>query len=645
MLRSPHVRLRPSQATARAGFTLVEMLVATALVVLMLVLFAQIFGDTVRIMRNQQALSQNDQKARAVDTVLRTDFEKATFRQVRDKGVYGITPLRANWPVDAERQRGYFYISENDPEDPTDDVLQFTIDMRLTHRNPEISVLRGKATNIAGADNEPENDDGIAGNFMGESPAAEVSYFLRGGNLYRRVNLLRKPKVPTATGAPTEYPMQPGSGADGAALIFQGTGNPLYTAGTTRFWDDFDYSAWLRPQDINPPDGTDDTFQIVFNGVDTLQNVAGATSFPIAVPWFRFGHRPALSTGGTRIGFPVEHLLNADTAVGFLGRFTHEETSSPAFVWPGGFPAPLTAHPLLRTNYTATNLASVSQIVTDYELGERAGEDLLLSGVESFDLEVWDDGFHEEDYNRDGLADVDLDATNGVTSLPGQWVSLGHDSYHPSSGQTDNLSRLGWFRQSVGGTYQNQSFANANPYYGSRIPANATDYVNQVFDTWHPAIPAVGTNTGLPPFCPRAIALPPVGTSQLTIVGRPSWAAGANVTYNTIFFPRVANPASLTVSDDDSYYYRPIFVSEDANNNFTLDSGEDANSTSTLDGPTGDRQPEWPREPGATVVDGGVIWQCFDNRIGLQAVRVTIRFRDPKIDSPRQVSIVHSFVE
>lgn len=613
MFRLPHIAPRRSPRPARDGFTLVEMLVATTLVVMMLMLFAQIFGDTVRIMRNQQALAQNDQKARSFDTLLRNDLEKATFRQVRDKGVYGLTPLRANWPVDAERQRGYFYMSENDPLDPTDDVLQFTIDTRLTHRNAEVGNLRGRATNIGSYANEPDNDDGVVNNGVGESRAAEVSYFLRGGNLYRRTLLLRKPITPSGTGAPSEFPIQPGSGADGATRL------NVFNQPYSEFWNDFDYSAWNLPRDINPPDGTPDTPWVMFNGIDSLQNVVGATSHPIAMPQYRFGHRPEPFSGGTRVGCPVEYLLDAsNSAVGYIGRYTHEETSSGSFDWPGAFPA-ATVHPMLRSNFTAAELISSSSVVNSYQNGDRAGEDLLLSGVESFDLEVWDDGFREDDFNRDGTADVELDGVSGVTALAGQWVDLGHDSYHPASTLTNNLSLLGWFQQAVTGTYRNQSFANRNTAYGARIPASVTDYVNRVFDTWHPTS-TIGTRE--PPFCPRHIALPPVGTSQLTIVGATGWGAGASATLNTVLFPRVADPTSMTNADDDSFYYRAIIA-----------------------GNTGSRQPEWPREPGATVVDGGVIWQCFDNRIGLQAVRITVRFRDPGNGSPRQVSVVHSFVE
>jgi len=579
MFRPPHIPPRRSNRPVRAGFTLVEMLVATTLVVMMLMLFAQIFGDTVRIMRNQQALAQNDQKARSVDSLLRVDLEKATFRQVRDKGVYGITPLRANWPVDAERQRGYMYFSENDPTDPTDDVLQFTVDMRLTHRNSDVGTLRGKATNIGGNANEPDNDDGIIGNGVGESPAAEVSYFLRGGNLYRRTLLLRNPPTPSTAGASGQFPIQPGSGADGATVLFRSTSSPTYP---NNFWNDFDYSAWNRQID---PDGDNmvDAYQVMFNGVDTLQNVIGATSYPLGVPYFRFGHIPLRESGViTNAGRPMEYVYyNSGANTKFIGRFVQEETSSTAFEWPAGFGA---NNPYYRT-YPATVDAAPNQddILDLYAGGDRAGEDLLLSGVESFDIEVWDPG---------------------LNTSTGGWADLGHDL--------------------AGGQFRDTSGNFTHQAYGPRSSGS-----NWIFDTWHPRAVLNSTRVAdtnepnQPPWRATTVSAVPSGSNDVR-----AWSANATVTTSTYLFPRITNPSGFSASnpvlaDDDSYFYQPVYIN----------------------GNTGTRQPEWPREPGATVIDGGVIWQCFDNRVGLQAIKITIRFRDPGNGSPRQVSVIHSFVE
>ncbi|QDT55610.1 hypothetical protein Pan44_36560 [Caulifigura coniformis] len=581
MFRPPHISLRRAIRPARGGFTLVEMLVATTLVVMMLMLFAQIFGDTVRIMRNQQALSQNDQKARSVDSQLRVDLEKATFRQVRDKGVFGITPLRPSWPVDAERQRGYFYFSENDPNDPTDDVLQFTIDMRLTHRNSDVGTLRGKATRLgtpnANEPNQPDNDDGIMGNGVGESPAAEVSYFLRGGNLYRRTLLLRNPPTPATTSAPGPFPIQPGSGADGATVLFQSASSPVYP---NNFWEDFDYSAWNRQIDQDG-DNMVDEYQVMFNGVDSLQNVVGATSHPLGIPYYRYGHMPLRMPPVPTIGRPMEFVFyNSGANTKFIGRFVQEETSSTAFDWPAGFS---TNNPYYRT-YPATVDAPPQQddILDLFAGGDRAGEDLLLSGVESFDLEVWDPG---------------------LNSSTGGWADLGHDL--------------------TGGQFRDTSGNFTHSQYG---PRNSD---NWLFDTWHPRASLFSTFnattnvTNQPPWRATTVSAVPSGSNDVR-----TWSPNSSVTTSTYLFPRISNPSGFSatnpnLADDDSYFYQPVFIN----------------------GNTGTRQPDWPREPGATVIDGGVIWQCFDNRVGLQAIKITVRFRDPGNGSPRQVSVIHSFVE
>ena len=65
------------------GFTLVELLVSTGLVVLMMLMFAQIYGSAVGSMRKQRSLARNDQAARSLSTVLRQDLQSMTVRQPR----------------------------------------------------------------------------------------------------------------------------------------------------------------------------------------------------------------------------------------------------------------------------------------------------------------------------------------------------------------------------------------------------------------------------------------------------------------------------------------------------------------------------------------------------------------------------------
>jgi hypothetical protein len=87
-------------------------------------------------------------------------------------------------------------------------------------------------------------------------------------------------------------------------------------------------------------------------------------------------------------------------------------------------------------------------------------------------------------------------------------------------------------------------------------------------------------------------------------------------------------------------------VPDDLNNNGRIDLSEDSDSDSSLDfGATGTVPPAWPTTPGVQVQDGGVTWEAFDNRIGLEMIRITIRTRDTTTGNPRQFSLTHSFVE
>jgi prepilin-type N-terminal cleavage/methylation domain-containing protein len=743
---------------ARRAFTLVEMLVSTAIILIMLLLFAQIFGTAVGTMREQQAMAQNDQKARSLENVLRNDFAKATYRQPRSKGVYGLVPLSATGPIDAARQRGFVYISENDVDDATDDVLHLTIDVRQNHRDPTTGLLQGRAAALdvtpgvspgaASADlNQPDYDDGVYGNDVGQSHSAEVVYFLRGGNLYRRALLLREPPLPTIDGSPAEFSAQPGVGPLGAIAwttpppdvvdrkftrMSGGVPIPsdylaaLDTFGSTDgdFWNDFDYSAWNWWKDVDGdgvpgPIGAsgNDEYWLMFNEANSLQNTPGASPFPMALPQYRFGHRPPLDgvPGSTLVGQPVEYLLTGalvPVPFGFIGRFTHEETSSPAFGWPGVVPGDgnpsVPFHPLLGgypppSDPDGIGDTNLNQIIDIYEGGPRAGEDIILAGVESFDIEVWDEGFAETDLNGDGFVTTAAGSyedrnANGVVDglappLPPQWVNLGHDGTHPAG-----ATGLGHYR--VLATVRNITHGRQNSAYGPRVlltngpdaqPGIAgvdddrdgtadntlqeqgwrgSDDVseNNCFDTWHAS---ATTGTRMPPFNPLRIPVAVAGTATGTL-----WTAGDLFQYGErVIFPGVEdvnddgmldpgedrNGNGILDPSDPSYYYIPVKLLEDVDGDHILDAGEDLNTNMTLEGLTGVSEPEWPREPGATVVervfidtDGdsvpdsyrdGVIWQCFDNRIGLQMIRITVRYRDVKSGLPRQMSLVHSFVE
>ncbi|HID23350.1 MAG TPA: prepilin-type N-terminal cleavage/methylation domain-containing protein, partial [Planctomycetaceae bacterium] len=302
----------------RRGFTLVEMLVSVALVVLLMSMFAEIFQLATGAMSTQRGLAENDQRTRSLAAVIRADLDKRTFRNVVPffPGEEADTsPTRFN------NRRGYFYISENDPNDDTDDVLQFTVDAAITTKNRDDTPYYGRATLLVPEDpnnpgnplpnadllrdfNQPEADDGrTQPDGASLSPAAEISYFLRNGNLYRRVLLIRKP-LPLAGANP-----QPTDGAgndlfgNSQYYFVDRDNDPATPAVRSRaFWLDFDFSAHYAGRAI-------------FHGTEDLDNSGAGGAFPLANPAYRFGHNHA-------DGQPREYVSN-----GFIGRFTQQETS------------------------------------------------------------------------------------------------------------------------------------------------------------------------------------------------------------------------------------------------------------------------------------------------------------------------------
>ena len=153
-----------------AGFTLVEMLVSVAVVLLMMSMFAQIFQMATGSLSQQRGIAENDQKARMITTTLRGDLERRTFRDV--------FPFRAGEDTrqlghSLARRAGYFEIDENDPFDDTDDVLSFTASVNIKLQNKDGSPFTGRATALSARaiTNLTANSIDIAGSYASVIPA------------------------------------------------------------------------------------------------------------------------------------------------------------------------------------------------------------------------------------------------------------------------------------------------------------------------------------------------------------------------------------------------------------------------------------------------------------------------------------------
>jgi prepilin-type N-terminal cleavage/methylation domain-containing protein len=489
--RSLTVCAKDSPCAAARGFTLVEMLVSTAIVLLMLVMFAQIYQGATSTVIEQRGLAQTDARARMLENILRSDLRKLSYRQASTAAnrqpsatsgtvqsqaqPLGIVPLFAGDRVDS-RQRGYLYIAENDPTLDTEDVLQFTVFIEEVTRDPDTQPFVGRAAQIgrpagtAGAGsfnaadlNQPDYDDGVAGNGATRSRAAEIVYFLRAGVLYRRVLLLRDP-LPAVLNAGPDPSIALTNAANGGEELVPGdydnTNADLSNAGGSGtfgdFWNDFDLSAVHIGH-------------VHFNSIASLNNALGDVNEPIALPEHRFGFRPN--------GQPREFITGGTSAADFFGRFTHRETSHEEFSWP----AQQANNPLDTTTtmlgFDATLPGRVIENLTatvTYD-GPRAGEDILMTNVDAFDVKVWDAG--ASDY-------VDIGGTTADDfDDAGPWHT--NDNYG-AKGANSNVFDT-WHPEAAAGS------GNDPPYRIMQIdPADAS------VNAWVAADPRVVGQLGIP---------------------------------------------------------------------------------------------------------------------------------------------------
>lgn len=565
-----------------SGFTLVEMLVATGLVVLIMSLFAQIYSTAITSITQQRGMGNNDQKARILTQILHNDLSRMTYKQAYVGGVAtvpGIVPLApgdagtngASGVLDQQNQRGYFYFSENDPWNSSDDVLQFTAEVSGDNLTVE-DLFIGKVTKIIDPPIDEPATDGVSQDF-GQSRFAEISYFLRNGNLYRRVLLLRDMPDPSDHEQPT---------TDETTRIF-GLDNENWPENWPGpepepvFWRDFDFSATRVFDDLNDGNMNSLVSSLWFHGKNSLNNTNEDINYqlPLGLPWNRFGHLNDQRPTANHHGHPREYLnINGDR---FIGRFTHQETSSSRMSFPGIEDAESYTF-FDRSNPALHNLDQNDGVISILSDGDRMGEDILLTNVESFDVEVWDS--HEQLM---------------------RFVQLGHDE------RDGDGNIIGHFAQSS--DYQ-------NPNYGPRETGN------NIFDTWHPqaTFRNMADPPQMPPFRPLRVNFDANDPNN-------EWKAD----HDYFIGDRIRHPDLTDGSNYSNSWYLEVVRTTTGEENPGRSSAPDGVLLGGI-------------VPGEERQDNELVWRCFENRIGLRAIRITIRYIDQQTRIPRQVTVVHSFV-
>ena len=165
--------MRPAadRKNSRRGVTLVEMLVTVALLMLVMLIIVQIFQSATGAIQTSRKFAALDEVNRRVDTLFRQDLKGITAR------------LDASRPANPNENLGYFEYIENEFQDDqgedSDDIIGMTV------KAPEGSPFTGAVMlPYTLADGIHYRRVMITSNF------AEVTYFLRNYNLYRRVLLV-----------------------------------------------------------------------------------------------------------------------------------------------------------------------------------------------------------------------------------------------------------------------------------------------------------------------------------------------------------------------------------------------------------------------------------------------------------------------
>ncbi len=718
--------LGPASRLSR-GFTLIEMLISVALVLLMMVLFAEIFGLASESMTLQQAIADGDQQVRSFTTVFRSDIQKRTFQTLvpfdnqEDPELAGV-PF-------SDRQ-GYLYISLNDPENATDNMLQFTVRSTIVDENSDDTEYFGKSTGIVQQNpaiaagiasqnvrrnrQQPEHDDGdLSNNFTASSSAAEIAYFMRAGRLYRRVVLIREPLISSGTnsaqpqltwddsagGGPLATPREYLRYNDPNIPSLPQTVGGQYlkydpVAGfvpSDDYWLDFDHGAYQAIAEVPVGSGTFVVDGAEMVGVSLLDN--SRLSRPTAPALGNKLARTFNSSTGQVFGVPRSSRFGFDQATGtsrefshaspsvpgfsFLGRFTLEEMSHPRFNFPqnpaidsGGA---VIGNPMSYTSFPAAVDAGLfpNGAVDEFEGGSRRGQDLLLSNVHEFDIDIWDDSLgafvklgHQlswsEDRNNNGTLDSgeDVNGNGSIDTFPGD--------YHR-------------FRN-------NQLQAGLIDVPGNSAAWNAGQFsrwTGRTFDTWHPKADLDGDaalpNDWVPPPY-RAMTYYPPASPSGPYASRGVWQTSTggsptNYVRGDIVFPTGTRDPDFVSSDpkDYSFYYvcidagtslatedvngNGVLDTEDTNGNGVLDMGEDLNGNMLLDfedlnGNTliDTNEPVWPAIDRALVErsfpgSGEPRWVARRNVKPLRAIRIRVRFFHESSGRMRQVSLVHSLVD
>lgn len=381
-------------ARRRSAYTLIEILVSTALTLMLLMAVVQIFGSVSESIANSRAALEMADQLRAAQMTLQRDLEGVTVtmapprRPESGEGCLEYTegpngPARWLDDVAKNTQTPSGDVEVDSTVGDTDDVLLFTTRTRST---PFVGRVRAKRAPLAG---ETADGNDAVGDYMwvnsAESQEAEVIWFLRGRTLYRRVLLvlpnfdadLRTNAVELQLGV---TPAGPGFYRDYDISVRNSNGGGALAANSL--------------SDLTKPEN-----RFAHRAPHKVGAGSWASRFPFHPHFYADFTGASLSI--VRSTWDVEDLPTwASLGMPTLRECSFVHPSVPANTWVAGARLPMVAvddldaesrgkfdawlnpHPWIRQDLDTGAL-------NDY-LGTRIGEDVVLTNVIGFDVKAWD---------------------------------------------------------------------------------------------------------------------------------------------------------------------------------------------------------------------------------------------------------------
>ena len=498
------------------GFTLIEVLVAVTLTLMMMAAVVQIFAIVGKSINNSRSTLEMSEEVRAATNRLRLDLEGVTAdmappaRPEEGKGYFEYIegPIGAVDPVTLPPGTN---TDEGGVPDSTvgdrDDILQFT-----TRSSGEPFV--GRCLVIS----DPGTGEESFGSFdrytkVLKSQVAEVSWFLRGTTLYRRV-LLVSPAFDadirtTVSSPPCEaevpnkliYILLYGSvhGQDAKKLI--------------GYYNNYDLSVHWDQNAIRV-DGNPG--KVACNTLADLTRrecryahppltPAGGDAFPYALhnyntAWRKLGLPTLQETSHAAWPFPVNGLMPMDTA-GVLAVVISNGTFD---AWANPLPyneldpdtgsiSSLASPPKNPVPPGGASLDTFMPPLADAPryLGPRVAEDVILTNVLSFDVKAWDPRAPVLQAIDDNNTPANLSDDSAITDVA---VIPGDAGYNlPLQHLINNIAPnpllshgayvdLGY----VSATSNLSNFSAVDQYSQDRITLGADNFatVHRIYDTW-----------------------------------------------------------------------------------------------------------------------------------------------------------------